>query len=91
MALIEKYAFRGDCAVNPNTDGQTVQVIGPCYSCGISQSVQVDADAFEKFKRGMFAQNCFPSLSAAEREFLISGICSTCWDKMFPSEDDDAE
>lgn len=90
MALIEKYAFRGDCAVTPLTDG-TVAVSGPCYSCGKKQSVQVDSVAFEKFKSGRFVQDCFPSLPADEREFLISGICSTCWDDMFPSEDDDAE
>lgn len=87
IGLVKKYAFRGDCAVKPLTDG-TVTVSGPCYSCGKQQSVQVDSVAFEKFERGQFAQNCFPNISAAEREFLISGICGVCWDEMFPPDEE---
>lgn len=28
-------------------------------------------------------QNIFPEMSVDEREILVSGICSSCYDKMF--------
>lgn len=86
--LIEKFVFRpGCCDVIPGVDDQT-DVIGPCHYCGVRQAVTVKSAALEKFRSGGFAQNCFPDLPAAQREFLISGICGTCWDEMFPEEEE---
>jgi hypothetical protein len=34
-------------------------------------------------------QNVFPELSAAEREFLMSGVTAAEWDAMFPPDDDE--
>ena len=28
-------------------------------------------------------QHCFPYLSVDRREILMSGICGTCWDKLY--------
>ena len=36
----------------------------------------------------MFMQDIFPELSLGDRELLISGTCGTCWDKLFPSEEE---
>lgn len=95
--LIEKYAFRQGCCTVQYThpdDTQLATVRGPCYQCGQPQEVTVPADALLRFRNGEFAQDCFRTLPAAEREFLISGICGTCWDEMFSEpeeEDEDAE
>lgn len=86
MALIEKYAFRGACKT-ACTNGETV-VSGPCYSCQVPQSVTVQTADLAKFRAGNYAQDCFPYLNAAQREFLISGICSKCWDEMFAEDDE---
>ena len=93
--LIEKYAFRDGCcrldvaALEPVF---RVAVRGPCYQCGAPQEVVVDDAALRKFRAGGFAQDCFPYLPAAEREFLISGICDKCWNEMFADvEEEDAE
>lgn len=90
MAIIVKYAFRG-CTVEP-VEGATnsVRVAGPCHECGKPLWVCVAPADLDRFRRGEFAQDCFPYLGPSEREFLISGICDPCWDEMFPSEDDDA-
>ena len=32
-------------------------------------------------------QNCFPYLSADERELILSGICGKCFDALFGDED----
>jgi hypothetical protein len=90
--LIDKYAFRDGCcrldvaSVSPEFQ---VAVRGPCYSCGKAQEVIVaDAD-LRKFRAGEYAQNCFPYLSAAAREFLISGICEKCWEEMFAETEEE--
>ena len=90
--LIEKYAFRRGCctldvaSLDPDFK---VAVRGPCYQCGNPQEVIVDDAALRKFRAGSFAQDCFPTLSADQREFLISGICPTCWAAMFPPYEDE--
>lgn len=86
MALAAKYVFRDDCSLLPVNDD--VAVNGPCHSCGERQSVIVSRVSLEKFRRGQYAQDCFPDLSADQREFLISGICNKCWDEMFPPVED---
>lgn len=85
MALITKYAFRGNCT--QIRTGDTITISGPCYSCNQPQYVTVPANELERFERGEFAQNCFPQLTADQREFLISGICNECWGAMFPDEE----
>ena len=40
---------------------------------------------------GELAQVAFPYLSADEREMLITGICPTCWDKMFDDGEEDED
>lgn len=92
--LIEKYAFReGCCTTQPSTEGDTqlVTVRGPCYFCKNPQEVTVEADALLKFQQGNFAQDCFPRLDPAKREFLISGICGVCWDETFADITEDDE
>jgi hypothetical protein len=95
VSLIKKYAFRdGCCSLTWGAVGerQTLRVTGPCIYCGTEQSIRLDAEAAIKFREGGFAQDCFPTLSADQREFLISGICGKCWNEMFPDEEDsDAE
>jgi len=87
--LIEKYAFRdGICAVD-NADATYAEVSGPCYSCSEKQTVRAKIEDLARFRNGGFAQDCFSYLTAAEREFLISGICDKCWNEMFGGEEED--
>jgi hypothetical protein len=90
--LIERYVFRPGCctvAHNAAPIPDHVTVSGACYFCKAPQQVTVRGDALQRFRDGGFPQDCFPDLPAAQREFLISGICPTCWNDMFPAEDDD--
>ena len=68
-----------------------VCVITACPFCGRGNEVEVNEDDYLDWQDGMLAQDAFPYLSADEREMLISGICPTCWDGMFGSEDDHFE
>lgn len=92
MSLIEKYVFRQGCCTVQYTqpdDTQLAIVRGPCYFCHEPQEVTVNADDLLRLRNGEFIQHCFPYLPAAKREFLVSGICSTCWDKTFSDEEED--
>lgn len=60
-----------------------VGVVTRCPFCGRCNEVEVNEDDYFDWQDGMLIQDAFPYLSANEREMLISGICPTCWDKMF--------
>lgn len=65
-----------------------VCVVTRCPFCGRGNEVEVNEADYWDWDDGMLAQDAFPYLSADEREMLISGICPTCWDKMFGSDEE---
>ena len=66
-------------------------VVTICPFCGHAHEVEVNEMDYWDWQDGELAQNAFPYLSADEREMLISGICPTCWDKMFGSDEEPDE
>jgi len=60
---------------------------GRC-NCGEQREITVNGSDLFKFRQGAFIQDAFPYLSEDDREFLLTGTCDKCWDKMFPEEDD---
>lgn len=60
-----------------------VCVVTQCPFCGHGNEVEVNESDYLDWQDGKMAQDAFPYLSANEREMLISGICPTCWNKMF--------
>ena len=64
-------------------------VITTCPFCGANHSVEVRLADYNAYCEGGLVQDCFPYLSADEREMLISGICPQCWDNMFGSGEED--
>ena len=60
----------------------------PCMQCGNSSELTVPAEGLAEWTAGAFVQHAFPTLSADEREMLISGTHPTCWDQMFPPDQD---
>ena len=73
------------------TNNHEVTVVTRCPFCGHANEVEVNEMDYLDWSDGELAQVAFPYLSADEREMLISGICPTCWDGMFGSEDDHFE
>lgn len=63
-------------------------VVTQCPFCGRGNEVEVNEADYWDWDDGKLAQDAFPYLSADEREMLISGICPTCWDKMFGSDEE---
>ena len=66
-----------------------VTVATRCPFCGHANFVEVNEMDYLDWDDGVSAQVAFPYLSADEREMLISGICPTCWARMFGGEGDD--
>lgn len=60
---------------------------GECIGCNEKHTVIVRGPDLFRFRQGAFVQEAFPYLPAGDREFLISGTCEKCWDKMFPEEE----
>lgn len=66
-------------------------VVAVCPFCGTETEIAVSASDYFDWMNGELVQNAFPYLSANEREAFVSGICSSCWDKMFSSSEEEEE
>jgi hypothetical protein len=79
--------------INNNTnEGQTMETVivpAACHMCREVYCVEVDAVGYEQWKAGELIQNALPTLSAEERELLISKTCDDCWNKLFPEDFDE--
>lgn len=60
-----------------------------CVVCNNYELISLDREAVVKWEAGGLIQECFPSMSAAEREVLITGTHPACWNLLFPKEDED--
>lgn len=56
-----------------------------CVRCGRFVAVHVDADDYARHVvHGVYVQDCFPYLSAADRELFITSWCGDCWARWCP-------
>ena len=53
-----------------------------CPLCTKLTSVLVNRNRYAAWEADELIQVALPDLSAAERETLITGICSSCWERM---------
>lgn len=70
----------------PSLDNLITVRCKPCLCCGLSSMLTVDIDRWSKWSEGVNIQIAFPDLSENDRELLITGTHSECWDKMFLDE-----
>lgn len=68
--------------VNPHT----YTFVGPCIHCQRKYSVKVHGVDLYRYRQGEEIQNAFPYLTPDQREFLMSGICGECFDKLLAFE-----
>jgi hypothetical protein len=60
----------------------------PCPRCGSSVTLKLSVEGAKAYNGGELIQVAFPTMPAADRERLVTGICGDCWDKLFPPEED---
>jgi len=60
-----------------------------CPFCGKKQQLNLKGDRAIAYKQGKIAyeagyrmQDAFPSFTPDEREFILTGICPTCWESI---------
>ena len=77
---------RIDESLHPTKTGIVV-LSTTCPECGKVHSTEVDVEAWNRGKLlyvgGALMQDAFPSFSPSQREMFITGICDSCWDKIF--------
>ena len=55
-----------------------------CKRCRKDFIVTAETNDERDWKNGALIQDALHYLSADDRELLMSGICGTCFDRMFP-------
>ncbi len=73
------------------TNMKNMSILTICPFCGTEATIKVSASDYLEYLEGTLVQNAFPYLSADEREALISGICSKCWENTFSSSEEEDE
>jgi hypothetical protein len=67
---------------------RTSPITGKQNTREIPISVETYALGMQAWKKGALIQNAFPTLSPADREFILSGITPEEWDNMFSMDED---
>lgn len=62
-------------------------IVCECPFCKKEYEVNVELEDFLAWRQGGLVQNCFPYLSATERESLVSQMCPKCQAKVFGTEE----
>ena len=58
-----------------------------CLLCNKPYVITVNKDDFtDYYSNGKLIQDCFPYLTAGERELIITKICNTCFDKIYEND-----
>lgn len=65
---------------------ETMVLCPPCFACGKQGIVVVPTDGYEAWQAGALIQNALPSLTAADREVLMTGTHEHCWEAMFGAD-----
>jgi len=66
-----------------------VKISGQCILCKNVYTFTVEQADLERYNNGEKIQNCFPYLDKGDRELFISRTCSTCFDDLFGSVDEE--
>ncbi len=54
-----------------------------CIECKKPVNVNVMIKDYDKWRAGTMIQDAFPYLTDTQRETIITGICPTCYDRIF--------
>lgn len=65
---------------------EPIEVSKKCPMCGKKSIVSCDPEGYSAWEAGELIQRAFLSMSAEDRELLITGICSACWKVSFPED-----
>lgn len=73
--------------MNPKTMDVHTTVCMFCGNAGLVKNVPLDG--LERWAAGAYIQDALPSLSAGDRQQLMTGTHDACFDNAFPEEEDE--
>ncbi len=73
------------CSQFLSSDQKSTTFTGDCIQCKQHQTVIVQQPELHSYHKGVPIQSAL-SNPIDEREFLISGICGTCYDNLFEED-----
>lgn len=76
------------CTYHETYNPHTYVFTGPCVVTKEMITVTIPAPELFAYRQGKKIQDAMPSLTDAEREFLMSGMSAEGWDKTFGVDDD---
>ena len=59
-----------------------------CIKCKSEHTVSLNAPDLFKYNQGIYIQEAFPYISEGMREMMMSGICDSCFQEIFPEDDE---
>lgn len=60
-----------------------------CPFCGKLNHIHALQSEFDAWQAGALVQDAFPTMSATDRESLISGMCPECQSSFFGDDEDE--
>lgn len=66
---------------DPEDGSKRIVSVG-CPSCGEATTFKVNRVGYARWQEGELIKNALPELSAYQREALITGICSGCFNEI---------
>lgn len=69
-----------------------IDIVTTCPICGETDTIHLTEEEHANYmrwrNREILIQEALPNKSASEREQLMTGICSHCWEGMFGAQDE---
>lgn len=83
-----RFAFTDRVKRTVSEDAQNLTFDGKCLLGGREFSITVKLSDANRWINGESIQDCFPELTAGEREILLSGIDENKFDELFPEDEE---
>lgn len=72
-------------------DSKNTKIQKACPFCGTVSEVVIPTEGYGKWVQGESIQRAMPTVPATSREFLMTGMCRDCQDKVFGGDDEEEE
>jgi hypothetical protein len=72
-------------------DSKNIKIQKACPFCGTLSEVVIPTEGYGKWVRGEVIQKAMPTVPATSREFLMTGMCRDCQDKIFGGDEEEEE
>lgn len=77
--MIDAMHGKGDATVQD----QSTRVLTKCPRCRTVEVTEFPLEGYQAWMTGTLIQVAMPTVSAKDREKLITGFCGPCWDSVF--------